>query len=224
MRRSTAPEACVAHGVLADGGEIVVVDNGAEPLAAELPDGVRLVREPVAGLSAGAEHRRRRRPQRRAGLPGRRRPPRAGLDREPARRLHRPAGRGRRRPDPGAVAGRAPRRLAARRGWSRSSACSPSATPIRTSPAGPRCTAPTGRSAATRSPPPAASTSASAPARAARSAARSSWRRPTCTGLGLGIGRYVAAAAVGHRIEPDRIDESYIAPARVPKRGSRRCG
>jgi glycosyltransferase involved in cell wall biosynthesis len=44
-------EACVAHGVLADGGEIVVVDNGKEPLAAGLPDGVRVVREAVAGLS-----------------------------------------------------------------------------------------------------------------------------------------------------------------------------
>ena len=28
--------------------------------------------------------------------------------------------------------------------------------------------------------------------------------------LGLGVGRYVAAAGVGHRIEPRRIDESYI--------------
>ncbi len=44
-------EACIAHGVLADGGEIVVVDNGREPLAASLPDGVRVVREAVAGLS-----------------------------------------------------------------------------------------------------------------------------------------------------------------------------
>jgi glycosyltransferase involved in cell wall biosynthesis len=44
-------EACVAHGVLDDRGEIVVVDNGAEPLAVALPDGVRVVREPVAGLS-----------------------------------------------------------------------------------------------------------------------------------------------------------------------------
>ncbi len=44
-------EACVAHGVLADGGEIIVVDNGATPLTAQLPAGVRLVREPAAGLS-----------------------------------------------------------------------------------------------------------------------------------------------------------------------------
>ncbi len=44
-------EACIAHGVLADGGEIVVVDNGKEPLAARLPDGVRVVREAVPGLS-----------------------------------------------------------------------------------------------------------------------------------------------------------------------------
>jgi glycosyltransferase involved in cell wall biosynthesis len=44
-------EACVAHGVLADGGEVIVVDNGATPLTAGLPDGVRLVREDAAGLS-----------------------------------------------------------------------------------------------------------------------------------------------------------------------------
>jgi glycosyltransferase involved in cell wall biosynthesis len=44
-------EACVAHGVLAAGGEIVVVDNGVEPLAADLPAGVTVVREPIAGLS-----------------------------------------------------------------------------------------------------------------------------------------------------------------------------
>jgi len=42
--------ACTAHGVLADGGEIVVVDNGVTPLEIELP-GVRVVREPIAGLS-----------------------------------------------------------------------------------------------------------------------------------------------------------------------------
>jgi len=42
--------ACTAHGVLADGGEIVVVDNGVAPLEIELP-GVRVVREPIAGLS-----------------------------------------------------------------------------------------------------------------------------------------------------------------------------
>jgi glycosyltransferase involved in cell wall biosynthesis len=42
--------ACTAHGVLADGGEIVVVDNGVTPLQIELP-GVRVVREPIAGLS-----------------------------------------------------------------------------------------------------------------------------------------------------------------------------
>jgi glycosyltransferase involved in cell wall biosynthesis len=44
-------EACVAHGVLADGGELIVVDNGETPLTAPLPAGVRLVREPAAGLS-----------------------------------------------------------------------------------------------------------------------------------------------------------------------------
>jgi glycosyltransferase involved in cell wall biosynthesis len=44
-------EACIAHGVLADGGEIIVVDNGKESLAVSLPAGVRVVREPVAGLS-----------------------------------------------------------------------------------------------------------------------------------------------------------------------------
>jgi glycosyltransferase involved in cell wall biosynthesis len=44
-------EACIAHGVLAAGGEIVVVDNGSRPLAAAMPDGVSVVREPVAGLS-----------------------------------------------------------------------------------------------------------------------------------------------------------------------------
>lgn len=43
--------ACVAHGVTADGCELIVVDNGAEPLALEPPAGVRVVREPVAGLS-----------------------------------------------------------------------------------------------------------------------------------------------------------------------------
>jgi glycosyltransferase involved in cell wall biosynthesis len=42
--------ACTAHGVLADGGEIVVVDNGVTPLEIELPR-VRVVREPIAGLS-----------------------------------------------------------------------------------------------------------------------------------------------------------------------------
>jgi glycosyltransferase involved in cell wall biosynthesis len=44
-------EACIAHGVLAAGGEIVVVDNGVEPLAVSLPAGVTVVREPIAGLS-----------------------------------------------------------------------------------------------------------------------------------------------------------------------------
>ncbi len=44
-------KACIAHGVLAAGGEIVVVDNGARPLAAPMPAGVSVVREPVAGLS-----------------------------------------------------------------------------------------------------------------------------------------------------------------------------
>ncbi len=43
--------ACIAHGVLADGGEIVVVDNGRQPLALRLPDGVLVVREAVPGLS-----------------------------------------------------------------------------------------------------------------------------------------------------------------------------
>jgi glycosyltransferase involved in cell wall biosynthesis len=43
--------ACTAHGVLADGGEIVVVDNGVTPLEVDLGPGVRVVREPVAGLS-----------------------------------------------------------------------------------------------------------------------------------------------------------------------------
>jgi glycosyltransferase involved in cell wall biosynthesis len=43
--------ACVAHGVTAGGCELIVVDNGAEPLALEPPAGVRVVREPVAGLS-----------------------------------------------------------------------------------------------------------------------------------------------------------------------------
>ncbi|HEY3765816.1 MAG TPA: glycosyltransferase [Gaiellales bacterium] len=43
--------ACIAHGVLADGGEIVVVDNGTQPLALRLPDGVLVVREAVPGLS-----------------------------------------------------------------------------------------------------------------------------------------------------------------------------
>jgi glycosyltransferase involved in cell wall biosynthesis len=43
--------ACVAHGVTADGCELIVVDNGAEPLALDVPAGVRLVREPDAGLS-----------------------------------------------------------------------------------------------------------------------------------------------------------------------------
>ena len=44
-------DACVAHGVTADGCELIVVDNGAEPLALDVPAGVRIVREPVAGLS-----------------------------------------------------------------------------------------------------------------------------------------------------------------------------
>ncbi|HEX5250446.1 MAG TPA: glycosyltransferase [Gaiellales bacterium] len=43
--------ACTAHGVLADGGEIVVVDNGVTPLEIELGPHVRVVREPIAGLS-----------------------------------------------------------------------------------------------------------------------------------------------------------------------------
>jgi glycosyltransferase involved in cell wall biosynthesis len=43
--------ACVAHGVTAGGCELIVVDNGAEPLALEPPAGVRVVREPAAGLS-----------------------------------------------------------------------------------------------------------------------------------------------------------------------------
>lgn len=43
--------ACVAHGVAAGGCELIVVDNGAEPLALETPAGVLVVREPVAGLS-----------------------------------------------------------------------------------------------------------------------------------------------------------------------------
>jgi len=43
--------ACVAHGVTADGCELIVVDNGTEPLALQPPAGVRVVREPVAGLS-----------------------------------------------------------------------------------------------------------------------------------------------------------------------------
>jgi glycosyltransferase involved in cell wall biosynthesis len=47
----TCVAACIAHGVLAGGGEIVVVDNGERPLEAALPEGVRVVREPVAGLS-----------------------------------------------------------------------------------------------------------------------------------------------------------------------------
>ena len=43
--------ACVGHGVVADGGEIVVVDNGVTPLDVDLGPGVRVVREPIAGLS-----------------------------------------------------------------------------------------------------------------------------------------------------------------------------
>ena len=43
--------ACTGHGVLADGGEIVVVDNGVTPLEIDLGPGVRVVREPIAGLS-----------------------------------------------------------------------------------------------------------------------------------------------------------------------------
>jgi Glycosyl transferases group 1/Glycosyl transferase family 2 len=43
--------ACIAHGVTADGCELIVVDNGAEPLVLEPVAGVRAVREPVAGLS-----------------------------------------------------------------------------------------------------------------------------------------------------------------------------
>jgi len=48
---SECVEACTAHGVLADGGEIVVVDNGVTPLEIDLGPSVTVVREPVAGLS-----------------------------------------------------------------------------------------------------------------------------------------------------------------------------
>jgi glycosyltransferase involved in cell wall biosynthesis len=44
-------DACVVHGVTADGCELIVVDNGAEPLVLDAPAGVRVVREPDAGLS-----------------------------------------------------------------------------------------------------------------------------------------------------------------------------
>jgi hypothetical protein len=43
--------ACTAHGVLAGGGEIIVVDNGVTPLGLAFGTGVRVVREPIAGLS-----------------------------------------------------------------------------------------------------------------------------------------------------------------------------
>jgi glycosyltransferase involved in cell wall biosynthesis len=48
---SECVRACTAHGALADGGEIVVVDNGVAPLGIDLGPGVTVVREPIAGLS-----------------------------------------------------------------------------------------------------------------------------------------------------------------------------
>ena len=43
--------ACAAHGVLADGCELIVVDNGTTPLPAESLPGAVVVREPQPGLS-----------------------------------------------------------------------------------------------------------------------------------------------------------------------------
>ena len=103
---------CVEALLAAGADEIVVVDNGSgEPLA--LPDGVKLVREPVARPVARPQHRRRGGDARRARLPRRRRAARARLARAPPRRLRRRERHGRRRPDPRPLAPGAHARLAA---------------------------------------------------------------------------------------------------------------
>lgn len=202
-------EACIAHGALAAGGEIVVVDNGAQPLQTTLPDGVSVVREPVAGLSRA----------RNTGAAAARNDVLVYLDDDA-------------RPAPGwieslrdafcdphvAIAGGPIHAL-----W-------PAERPAGWPPAGMEsffsvlslgdC-------------------DQSFPGRAEVYGANWAIRRDALTAaggfdvrfgagkggalggeeflaatrvqrLGLGAGRYVAAAAVGHRIEPERIDESYI--------------
>ena len=201
-------EACVAHGVLA-GGELVVVDNGAQPLRCELSEGVRLVREPVAGLSRA----------RNAGAAAARNDVLVYLDDDA-------------RPAPGwieslrdaftdpgvAIAGGPIHAL-----W-------PPERPAGWPPAGmesffsvlslgdadldfPGRAEVFGANWAIRREALAAAGGFDVRFGAGEGGALGGEEFLAATHvdrLGLGAGRYVAAAAVGHRIEPDRIDESYI--------------
>ena len=198
-----------AEALLAAGAdEILVVDNGSgAPL--DLPDGVKLVREPVAGLSrarnTGAEAATH---DVLVYLDDDARPAPGWLEHlrdafaddaswSPAARST-ACGPGSAHP-----AGRRPRG----RATSRSSR---TATPTRRGRAA-TSTARTGPSAARRSTRSAASSTAGARPATACSPARRPRSSSSIAACGCGVARYSAGAAVGHRIDPGRCDEGWLA-------------
>ena len=199
-------EALLAAGA---GGTRSWSSTTAQGRAARAARGRRLGSRAGCRALTRAQHGRRGGDARRARLPRRRRAPRTRLARASPRRLREPAGRGRRRPDPRALAGRAPAGWP-EEPWTSYFSILSHGDADRTWPRGDFY----GANWAVR--------------RSALDAVGGFEHRFGASGdgllageetaiefliaaRGLGVARYAAGAAVGHRIDPARCDEGWLA-------------